>query len=119
MDETMRKIFTLLYIHLVYVTLDGRLINIDYVKNKDEQMFTHYFSVVRTTERSTTGCLAKCGRASIQCAGININQVTGECVGFNTLPVIDQNGNYEMIPRDANWISYYRGTNISKCSKMV
>ena len=115
----MWKIFTFPYIHMAYVTLDGRLLNINYVKNKDTQMFTHYFSVVRTTERSTKGCLAQCGRASVQCAGININQVTGECVGFNTLPVVDQNGNYEMIPRDANWISYYRGINISNYSKKV
>ena len=104
----MCKIFTLL--NMVYITLEGRLININSVKNKDAQIFTYYWSVVRTTERNAIGCLAKCGRAAVDCTGININKATGECVGFNTLPVVDQNGNYEEIPGDANWISYYRGT---------
>ena len=113
----MWTILTLLHLHMV--TLEGRLLNSNFVKNKDALAFTHHFSVVSTTEKSAIGCLAKCWRVSIECSGININKATGECVGFNTLPVIDQNGNYEMIPRDANWISYYRGTNKLTCSKKI
>ena len=111
-QRKMRMFFPLFYLHMVtfHRVVTGNILNAYFKNNTNESMFTYYYSVLTTSDRNNLRCLIKCHQiiSTTSCIGINVNTVTGECIYFNLLPIVDQTGNYQMTPRSENWISYYK-----------
>ena len=81
------------------------------VTNKFETKDGSYFPGAGsplTVPKSFTqiSCLIACTLELTSCSGVNVNKITKKCIGFQNLPLVDNNGEF---PNNNDWIRFYQG----------